>query len=121
MRASIDQAILSDGTDRGIADHFGLSKSSIHRHRQHISLQIQQVEKEFSLRSMKDILSRLSQMQARVERLVTKLEGGKDVTSMLRAYRECREGYRALGDLLYRTDLEKRLQEVEEALRNRKL
>jgi hypothetical protein len=55
----------------------------------------------------------MAELQRRVERLTDKLERGKDHRVTLQAYREAREGLRAISELLTATDLERRLTVLE--------
>jgi hypothetical protein len=97
-REAIDGAILAGDSLRAIAGRFGVAKSSVDRHRPHIVEKARQIERDFSLRTVRDITSHMARLQGRVERLVLRLEKRDDHRTTLAGLRELREGFRVLAD-----------------------
>ena len=117
QRAEIDRALLA-GTPyrtviRTVADRRAISKTALIRHRSHIAAAVAEAERATGLQTLHDVLKAMDDLQRRVERLATKLEGGKDHRVTLQAYREAREGLRAISELLTATDLDARLRKLE--------
>jgi hypothetical protein len=55
----------------------------------------------------------MTALQARVEKLVSKLEKASDHRTTLAGLRECREGLKAIAEVLVTSDLERRLRALE--------
>jgi hypothetical protein len=98
---------------RDIAGRWDASKTAVGRHRAHIAAAIAVAEREAGISTLHDVLGRMADLQRRVERLADKLERRKDHRTTLQAYREAREGLRAVSELLTATDLERRLTALE--------
>jgi uncharacterized small protein (DUF1192 family) len=112
--AEIDRELLNGTPFRNIAKRFGTSISAIARHKPHISDRVAAAERESGYQTIQNIQSRMAELQARVERLVAKLEKGKDHRTTLAGLRECREGLKVMHEVLVTSDLAKRLAALEE-------
>lgn len=112
--AEIDRALLAGTPLRTIADRWSVSKTALLRHKPHIAGRVAAAERESGYRTIQDIQTRMAGLQARVERLVAKLEKGKDHRTTLAGLRECREGLKVMHEVLVTSDLAKRLAALEE-------
>jgi len=113
QRAEIDRAILNGTRLREISGTWNLSKSAIDRHKAHISKQIKVAETEAGLSTLAEVRKSMAELQRRVERLCTKLERKRDHRATIAAYREAREGLKAVSELLIGDDLARRLARLE--------
>lgn len=113
QRAEIDRALLAGTPLRTIADHWSASKTALIRHKPHIAQSIAVVERETGLSTIRDVQHRMTALQARVEKLVSKLEKASDHRTTLAGLRECREGLKAIAEVLVTSDLERRLRALE--------
>jgi len=113
QRAEFDRALLAGTPLRTIADHWSVSKTALIRHKPHIAQSIAVVERETGLSTIRDVQHRMTALQARVEKLVSKLEKASDHRTTLAGLRECREGLKAIAEVLVTSDLERRLRALE--------
>ena len=97
----------------------GASVAAINHHRAHIAERVAEADRESGLETVRDVKRRLVELQSRVERLVAKLEAGTDHRATLAGIRECREGWHVIADLMVASDLERRLETLEEQTRKR--
>lgn len=113
-RAEIDGALLAGVTHRIIANQFAVSVAGLSRHRPHIAQQLAVAELEIGLNTVQDVHRQLARTQSRLERLVQKLEAGKDNRTTLAGFRELREGLKTIHDVLVASGLEARIRRLEE-------
>lgn len=113
QRADIDRELLAGTPYRNIAERYGTSVAAIARHKPHIAQSIAVAERETGLATIHDVQRRMADLQARVEKLVSKLEKASDHRTTLAGLRECREGLKAIAEVLVTSDLERRLRALE--------
>jgi hypothetical protein len=120
-RAEIDGALLGGSTHRIIADRWGVSLAALSRHRPHIAQRVAVAELEIGISNVQDVQRQLARTQCRLERLVQKLEAGKDHRTTLAGFKEPREGLKTIHDVLVASGLEARIRRLEEGVTNEDL
>lgn len=110
-REEIDRALLAGGSFRSIAAQFEVSASALLRHRAHIAAAVAQSQ----ALTVERLLSDLADLQARALKLLTQAEEGGDLRIALQGVRETRGCIETAAKLLELSDLEKRVQALEEA------
>ena len=114
-REAIDAALVTGEPLRTIADRHKVSKTTLLRHRQkHLAEQLRQADAEGQL-SAQRLLHDLAGLQARAVRLLERAEKAGDLRAALAGVREARGCIEAAARLLETTDLERRIEALEQA------
>ena len=90
-RNDIDAAILGGEPERTIADRFNVSRSSVHRHKDHPPAPL---PKEAPLRKIREVLTiqeREAALVERIDRALDRAEGNGDLRALAPLLREARE------------------------------
>ncbi len=112
QRADIDAALLAGEPERTIADRFGISKSALHRHRQHIAEAVQAQQALTAARLLRD----LAELQVRALALLTKAEKLDDLRAAAQLIGQARGMIATAAGLLTMSDLEARIAALEKAM-----
>jgi len=114
-RPAIDRALLAGEPERTIANRWGISRASVHRHRAHIGARLAHQEEVTTARLLAD----LRDLQAKAQSLLERAETEGDLRGALAGVRETREVVLAVQKLIEAGDLTKRVAELERIVQER--
>ena len=91
-RAAIERELLKGATLRDVAERFGLSYSSVHRHRKngHISATLARATDELETFEARGLAAELTDLKNRARGILDRAEAADDLRSALGAIRELR-------------------------------
>ena len=115
-RDAIDAALIAGQPYRYIALQFDVSTMALHRHKAHLSQALLEAANNSEQLSASRLLQDLANLQARALSLLDKAEKAKDIRGALGAIRECRGCIEAAGRILEASELEKRIEALEQHL-----
>jgi len=114
-RPAIDRALLAGEPERTIANRWGISRASVHRHRAHIATAVQAQQ----ALTIERLVNDLADLQRRALALLAKAEEAGDLRAALAAIREVRGVIETGSRLLEVTDLARRIEELERIVAER--
>jgi len=115
QREVVDGALLRNVPYRELTGQFGLSKSALHRHRQHLSEHLLKAKEADEALTAGKLLADLADLQSRALALLDRAEK-QDIRAAIACLREAREVVSAMARILETSELEKRLTELEQRL-----
>ena len=98
-RAAIDRAIVEQRSLRDIASQYGISRSSVDRHKSHIPKALANAKKAETVAESNSLLSRVENWISRCERLFDRAEAAGEWSGAASAAREVRSNLELLGKL----------------------
>src|SRR4051812_32973538 len=89
-RAQIDTALIENEPLRNIAERFGLTPTSLHRHKQHLSTELIMAKQAYEVAQATTLLDHLQSLISRLDRLAHKAEEDRAWPAAIGALREIR-------------------------------
>src|SRR6516225_9957499 len=103
-RASIDNALAAGQSFRDIAGRFSLSRSGLHRHKDHVAQAIVKAGERREERLGDNLLDEMRRVQRKAWELLDKTESEGDHRGSIVALREVRECLQSLGEMLAKAE-----------------
>ena len=89
QRPAIDRELIEAKPFRNIAEHYRLTTSAVHRHRQsHLPQALVRAERTSKMIEASSLFTRLGDLEAHADRLRRKAEAGQDYRTALAAIRD---------------------------------
>jgi len=100
-RAAIDTALLAGAPFRDLAGQFGLSKTSLHRHKnEHLPRELTKAHEANQISSADELLRQVQALHAKAMAILNTAEKSGDLRTALAAVREARGNLELLARLL---------------------
>ncbi len=99
QRQEIDNQLINGNSFRDIAGRFSLSRSSLSRHKKHLSSGLTKAKKAAEISQADDLLAQVRDLQTRALNILDAAEGSGDLRTALGAIREARGNLELLGKL----------------------
>jgi predicted DNA-binding protein YlxM (UPF0122 family) len=99
QRPAIDAALVAGGSFRDIAGRFGLSRSAVHRHREHIPAALTQAKQAQEVAQASTLLGRIEALIADCRTISQKAQRARQWPAAVSALREVRSCLELLGQL----------------------
>jgi len=115
-REAIDALLIGGTPLRNIAERFALSVTSLHRHKAHISQRLREAKEAEESLSASRLLGDLRRLQAKALELLARAEYYQDLRGALACIREARECIATCAKILETTELERRIEALEQRL-----
>ena len=115
QRREIDRALLAGEPERTIANRWGVSRASVHRHRAHVAAAMRAQQ----ALTIERLVNDLADLQRRALALLSKAEEASDLRAALAAIREVRGVIETGAKLVETGELARRLEALEHIVRQR--